>query len=81
MSEPADVVLDLSTLTAHELRVAAAVGEGATNKSVARALTISVKTVEFHLGNVYRKLGVGRRSQLASLLGRRLQSVGSGEAG
>ena len=68
-------------LTAQELQVALAVVEGKTNREVAGQLYLSVKTVEFHLGNVYRKLGVGRRSQLASLLGRRLQSVGSGEAG
>jgi len=43
-------------LTAHEWRVASAVGQGATNKAVARELSVSTKTVEYHLGNVYRKL-------------------------
>ena len=70
MPEPAEIALDLSTLTAHELRLAAIVGEGATNKAAARALTISIKTVEFHLGNVYRKLGISSRTELANLVGR-----------
>src|SRR5690349_1360572 len=53
-------------LTGQELRVAAAVAAGATNKAVARELMVSVKTVEFHLSNVYRKLGVSSRVELAN---------------
>ena len=68
-------------LTAQELQVALAVVEGKSNREVAGQLYLSVKTIEYHLGNVYRKLGVGRRSQLAGLLGRRLQSVEPSEAG
>ena len=37
--------------------------EGLTNKEIAARLIVSEKTVEFHLGKVYRKLGVQRRSQ------------------
>jgi DNA-binding CsgD family transcriptional regulator len=36
-----------------------------TNREVATTLFVSVKTVEFHLGNIYRKLGVRNRTQLA----------------
>jgi DNA-binding CsgD family transcriptional regulator len=35
---------------------------------VAQTLFVSPKTVEFHLGNVYRKLGVANRTQLATRL-------------
>lgn len=43
----------------------AAVVEGRSNKEIAAALSISTHTVERHLSNVYAKLGVARRSQLA----------------
>ncbi|MGW0582008.1 LuxR C-terminal-related transcriptional regulator, partial [Streptomyces sp. NPDC002920] len=52
-------------LTEQETRIAALVAGGATNKEAAAALFLSTKTVEFHLGNVYRKLGVRSRSELA----------------
>ncbi|MBI2706628.1 MAG: AAA family ATPase [Actinobacteria bacterium] len=52
-------------LTPQELRVALAVAEGASNREAAEALFLSAKTVEFHLGNVYRKLGIRSRSELA----------------
>lgn len=52
-------------LTPQEFQVAQAVVRGATNKQTASALFLSPKTVEFHLGNVYRKLGVRNRTELA----------------
>jgi DNA-binding CsgD family transcriptional regulator len=52
-------------LTAQELRVAMSVAEGLTNRETADQLFVSVKTVEFHLGSVYRKLGVRSRTELA----------------
>jgi DNA-binding CsgD family transcriptional regulator len=57
-------------LTPQELQVALAVGEGRTNRDVAAALFLSPKTIEYHLGNVYRKLDVRSRAQLAHLLAR-----------
>lgn len=41
---------------------------GGTNREVAAQLFLSVKTIEMHLGRVYRKLGVRSRTQLANLL-------------
>jgi DNA-binding CsgD family transcriptional regulator len=58
----------LSALTPQELQVALKVAGGATNLEVAAELFLSVKTVEFHLRNVFLKLGVKRRSQLAVLV-------------
>lgn len=54
----------LMTLTPQELQVALVVAEGATNKEVGAALFISPRTVEFHLGHVYSKLGVRSRTEL-----------------
>jgi DNA-binding CsgD family transcriptional regulator len=51
-------------LTAQELQVARAVATGQTNREVAQALFLSHKTIEFHLGNIFRKLGLRRRAQL-----------------
>jgi DNA-binding NarL/FixJ family response regulator len=40
-----------------------------TNKDIAQALFVTTKTVEVHLSNVYRKLGIGSRAQLGDALG------------
>lgn len=58
-------------LTPQETRVALAVVEGLTNAEVAQQLFLSVKTVEFHLGRVYRKLEVRSRGGLARALAKR----------
>ena len=55
----------LTPLTAQESAVAREVASGRTNREVAEALYLSPRTVEYHLGNVYRKLGVHGRSALA----------------
>jgi len=55
-------------LTPGELRVATLVAQGRSNKDVAAALFLSTKTVEFHLGRAYRKLGVANRTALAARL-------------
>jgi DNA-binding CsgD family transcriptional regulator len=52
-------------LTPAEERVAALVAAGNTNKEVAAALVLSVHTVEAALTQVYRKLGVRSRTELA----------------
>jgi DNA-binding NarL/FixJ family response regulator len=57
-------------LTPQELQIALAVGEGQTNKEVAASLFLSHKTIEYHLHNVYRKLDVRSRAQLAAHLTR-----------
>ena len=52
-------------LTPQELQVAMSVAKGARNKEVAASLFLSARTVEFHLGNTYRKLGIRSRIELA----------------
>ena len=57
-------------LTPQELRVAAAVRRGASNREIAAELFLAPKTIEFHLRQIYRKLGIGSRSQLVATLAR-----------
>ena len=56
------------TLTPTERRVAALVAQGRSTKEVAAALVVSAKTVEGHLSNIYAKLGVRSRAELAHRL-------------
>jgi len=58
----------LATLTPQELQVALAVARGHSNREVAGLLFLSTKTVEFHLSNVYRKLGINRRTRLVTMV-------------
>jgi DNA-binding CsgD family transcriptional regulator len=55
-------------LTAQELRIAAIVARGATNKEAAAQLFLSPKTIEKRLGSVYTKLGLRSRTELAAAL-------------
>lgn len=53
-------------LTTREAEVLGLVATGATNREVAEALFLSVKTVERHLMNAYAKIGVRRRTEAAA---------------
>lgn len=55
-------------LTPSELRVAELAAEGRSNREIAEALFVTVKTVEWHLTCCYRKLGVRGRPALAEAL-------------
>ena len=59
----------LDALTASERRVAQMAAADLSNKEIAQALFVTVKTVESHLGRVYRKLAVGSRKELSAALG------------
>ncbi len=60
-----DIVDRLETLSERERSVALAVARGLSNKAAAAELFISQKTVDSHLQQIYRKLGVRSRTQLA----------------
>jgi DNA-binding CsgD family transcriptional regulator len=61
-------------LTPHELQVAMIVARGATNKEVAAQLFVSPKTVEHRLGNIYKKLEVRSRTELARIVTGQLEA-------
>jgi DNA-binding CsgD family transcriptional regulator len=63
-----------AALTPTELDVARLLGQGLTNRAAAERLYISPNTVGTHARNVFRKLGVRSRAELASLLATDAQS-------
>jgi DNA-binding NarL/FixJ family response regulator len=50
-------------LTKRELAVLRSLGEGHSNKEIARSLWLAEQTVKFHLTNIYRKLEVSSRTE------------------
>ncbi|WP_234426470.1 helix-turn-helix transcriptional regulator [Streptomyces niger] len=60
----------LADLTPQQLRIARCVAEGATNREVALRLSVSPRTVDHHLRNVFAVLGVRSRLELARLVDR-----------
>ncbi|MFD8437158.1 LuxR C-terminal-related transcriptional regulator [Streptomyces microflavus] len=72
--EPVGVVRDagggaFSALTPQQQRIARCVTEGATNREIALRLSLSPRTVDHHLRNVFAALGIRSRTELARLLG------------
>lgn len=60
-----------AVLTAQQERIATLVAEGATNREVAQELHLSTRTVDHHLRNVFARLGVRSRTEMAHLLAAR----------
>jgi DNA-binding CsgD family transcriptional regulator len=52
-------------LTSRELEIAKLVVARKSNKAIGKALGISPRTVSTHLSNIYQKLGIGSRGELA----------------
>jgi DNA-binding CsgD family transcriptional regulator len=66
--ETLEMPRSVSGLTRQERQVATIVARGATNREAAATLFVNHKTIEYHLGNVYRKLGVRSRTELANVM-------------
>jgi DNA-binding CsgD family transcriptional regulator len=64
----ADRELDSGTqrLTPRQRQVADLISRGYTNDGAARTLDVSIKTIEKHLGDIYRRLGINSRTALAA---------------
>jgi DNA-binding CsgD family transcriptional regulator len=58
----------VEALTPSERRVAGLAADGQTNRDIAQALYVTPKTVEVHLSNAYRKLGIKSRRDLTGAL-------------
>jgi len=61
----------LDMLTRQEFHIAQVLAAGSTTREAAAALFLSPKTVEYHLRNVYSKLGVNSRNELTARLANR----------
>lgn len=64
--KPSDAGVD--ALTPSERRVADLAASGMTNREIAQTLFVTVKAVQFHLGNTYRKLEISSRDELPAAL-------------
>ena len=63
-----DALRGRDALTASEARVAHMASRGMTNREIAAELVVAPKTVEVHLGHVYRKLDISSRKELPEAL-------------
>jgi len=69
----------LRALTAQQRRVAELVAEGYTSAEIGQILYLSKKTIDFHVGNIVSRLGLGSRREIKRLLdGTRAAAQGAG---
>jgi DNA-binding NarL/FixJ family response regulator len=59
---------EVTALSPREREVAQLAARGHTNRAIAEALSVSVRTVESHLYNVFAKMGMTQRAELGAVL-------------
>lgn len=52
------------------MRIAESIVDGRSNREIAGEMQVAQRTIEFHITNIYRKLGISRRVQLPDALTR-----------
>jgi len=67
---PSDAAKGDGTLTRREIEILRCVAAGMTNQAIADKLFVSVRTVERHMGNMYKKLGLQGKSGRAAIAAR-----------
>lgn len=63
--EQAGKSMDAARLTGREIDILRVIAKGLSNKGIAEALNISHSTVTTHIRNIFRKIGVGNRTEAA----------------
>jgi DNA-binding CsgD family transcriptional regulator len=61
-------VTGVDALTARERQAGELAAEGLSNRQIAAAMCVTANTVEYHLTNAYRKLGIATRARLTTAL-------------
>ncbi len=69
-----------AALTPSERRTAAMAAEGLSNREIAQALFVTLRTVEMHLSNAFRKLDISSRTQLPAALAAGAEPLATTEA-
>jgi DNA-binding NarL/FixJ family response regulator len=64
-SRPGQGAIGMASLTGREREVAVLIADRRTNREIAEDLFLSTKTVETHIRNIFNKLGVASRVEVA----------------
>lgn len=75
------VFTGVDALTPSERRIAAMAADGLSNREIAQALFVTLRTVEMHLSQAFRKLDISTRTQLPGALATSPQTPGRVSAG
>jgi DNA-binding CsgD family transcriptional regulator len=66
LPSPSLPTLPISTLTERETETLRLLAQGKTNQEISKELFVTLKTVEKHTANIFRKLGVNKRTEAAA---------------